>query len=330
MLKVFFYTIFCFIVLFRCSQTISIHHDRTNVIGPFSSVQFNNNPHFKTLRTNNQPLKSQNQIFLQLNDDQPDAAATAAAQAEEMRKANEELLKKLEEERRLHEERKREEEKRKKEEALKQALDKMVKDDLEKIENLIDNIKSKLNSFSQEVNKIQNEIGTQLQDEIKASIQKIEDQLKAHYTHALDHATKGNLKYRKVIDDITLEIRQEINQLYKKSDVNFCHMKELTIMLLQYQVNDNTKQLNQLQAQADALQKTLPPPKSICNEYLECGICNANPKCGWCVTKNKCVEADQRGPLYEPCALFDYNTCRGFNCAFYKDCKVIRFFYHVF
>jgi len=357
MYKVLLQFVFCLLVLFKSSQSINTQHHKTHSLNPIH--QQNKLANYRNQQSQgippilNEEIKISDhllhqssppiilndnlgktrktyfsnpkeiQAFLQLQDDvaTTDEAQTAA-QLEETRKANEEILKKLEEERKLYEQRKIEEEKRKKEGALREALKKMAQDDFEKIQNFMDKIKSKLNSFQQEVDNMGNQIGTAIQGEIKTSIQKIQNQLVTHYKLVLEHAATGDLEHRKITDQMTAEINEEVKQLFQKTHLSFCNIKELTIMLWEYQIEDNTKALNKLQNQADDLQRKLPPPGSICNEYLECGICNANPKCGWCLTQNKCVEGDNIGPLNEPCPLYDYDICRGFNCAFYKDCKV--------
>lgn len=330
MYKVLLQFVFCLLILFKSSQSINTHHQKTHSLNPIQPGNILNK-----IKTSGHLLQKTNfnpQTFLQLQDD-GDGTTTDEGQTsedlEEIKKANEEILKKLEEERRLYEERKAEEEKRKKEEALREALKKMAQDDLEKIQNLMDNVKSKLNSFQKEIDGMSSQIGTEIQNEIKTSIQKIQNQLVLHYKLVLEHAAKGDLEHRKITDQMTAEINEEVRELFQKTHLSFCNIKELTIMLWEYQIEDNIKAMNKLQIQADDLQRKLPPPESICNEYLECGVCNANPKCGWCVTQNKCVEGDNLGPLDEPCPLYDYNICRGFNCAFYKDCKVI-FFSNIF
>ena len=363
MSKVLLQFVFCLLVLFKSSQSVRTHPQKAHPLNPIhqqnkyqnyrnqqqsgnilneiktsdhllyqqsSSRIISHNNNLGTTRKTIFSDPSTIQAFLQLKDDGVTTTTTdeaqTAAQLEETKKANEEILKKLEEERKLYEIRKTEEDKRKKEEALREALKKMAQDDFEKIQNFMDNIKSKLNSFQKEVNNMGNQIGTQIQGEIKTSIEKIQNQLITHYKLVLEHAATGDLEHRKITDQMTAEINEEVKKLFQRTHLSFCNIKELTIMLWESQIEDNTKALNKLQIQADDLQRKLPPSESICNEYLECGICNANPKCGWCITQNKCVEGDSIGPLNEPCPLYDYDVCRGFNCASYKNCKVFFFF----
>lgn len=183
---------------------------------------------------------------------------------------------------------------------LKTSLDGVSQDVKNSLERATENATTHMAQQVQELSK-----------DVQRSIGKIETSLEKEGNKTREEVTLGSEK-----------INKEILRTQRKIDANTIETRAIRITMLEQELEDKEEELKQLEERINQLKAKLPPPTSICNQYLDCGTCTVNPRCGWCTAEQKCVEGDKVGPLYETCNFYDYGVCSGSTCGRYKDCSV--------
>ena len=216
-----------------------------------------------------------------------------------------------------------------KEKERQEALEKMrkeaaqrEKERLEKLKELVVILKQTLNDFSNQMKEEGAYIGANLLASLGDALQKLREGMKKSFKGVLQAISEGNQQLEEDLRKTNEQISLLIKELEQKTNMSYCNLKELSLLITKYQKEDNEKQIEFLSDEADNLKASLPPVSTICNKYIDCGMCTANPGCGWCSSKNKCVDGDDIGPLKEPCLLYNYDICTGFYCGNLTNCKV--------
>lgn len=149
-------------------------------------------------------------------------------------------------------------------------------------------------------------------------------------------------KIKEKIDNITKALEIKLNnfteriinkskELDKLMLFNELRLLKLAVEVLKSQVNEIISEIFRLKNLLAKLLENFPTSiKTICNLYTSCGECLRNPYCGWCQEQEKCMLGDNRGPRFDLCQFYSYETCKSNNCLKYLNCSVIFTFFFSF
>eukprot|EP01017_Pseudomicrothorax_dubius_P031270 TRINITY_DN3976_c0_g1_i6.p1 TRINITY_DN3976_c0_g1~~TRINITY_DN3976_c0_g1_i6.p1 ORF type:complete len:688 (-),score=238.56 TRINITY_DN3976_c0_g1_i6:543-2606(-) len=187
----------------------------------------------------------------------------------------------------------------------------------------------------QEEKKEAEEAGGNLYEKVKGEIHQSTEILKDHITKGIDTVRE---RVETMADALSTQVataesslKSQANEHHneamyatgvvdEKVSQNIEYTDDLSRIVIRDKIQEKKRRLAELKREIERLSEEIPPPKSVCEYYVDCGGCVTNPQCGWCSLQGKCVEGDNIGPLYEICAFYDYKICSGNNCFRYKDC----------
>lgn len=307
-----FFLAYCVLVLLSGVRTLSMERLRNKAMfqPPFSSSP----SHFQSYME----ISSKYPILMEIQDDTKTMSSQSSATVKTQQQTKDEAEKQqkaLEAQKEL--------ERQKALEKMRVEAAKREKERLEALQQLVEDLKRKFNEFSVQIKEDGSQIGQALMESLGSTLQKIRETMNEGYKTVLESISEGNKALQQLLKKTNEEVGLWIRELEGKINKSFCTLKELTVLILKYQKEDNERQIELLEKEIDILKASLPPPLSFCNRYIDCGTCNANPSCGWCSSKNKCIDGDNIGPLKEPCLFYNYDICTGFYCGNYTNCKVI-------
>ena len=137
----------------------------------------------------------------------------------------------------------------------------------------------------------------------------------------IDNVTKA-LEIK--LNNFTEKIINKSKELDKLMLFNELRLLKLAVEVLKSQVNEIISEIFRLKNLLAKLLENFPTSiKTICNLYTSCGECLRNPYCGWCQEQEKCMLGDDKGPRFDLCQFYSYETCKSNNCLKYLNCSVI-------
>lgn len=136
----------------------------------------------------------------------------------------------------------------------------------------------------------------------------------------IDNVTKA-LEIK--LNNFTERIINKSKELDKLMLFNELKLLKLAVDVLKSQVNEIISEIFRLKNLLVKLLENFPTSiKTICNLYTSCGECLRNPYCGWCQEQEKCMLGDNKGPRFDLCQFYTYETCKSNNCLKYLNCSV--------